>query len=134
MSRLLANRAQTEPLVALIAVVLVVIGVGLYAGALEDAQTLAGDRNPAATTLERALVSLTPGTVVRPVKLNKELLAELGPSARSVRVVIVAGTQKWALGKQPPDHGSPANAQRAVAVRVGPDAVRLGRVRVVIWS
>ncbi|GAB3664946.1 DUF7285 family protein [Halopiger thermotolerans] len=52
MSRSSASRAQTEPIAAIVAVAMVVIGLGLYAVAVQPLRSGAGDRTTAERTID----------------------------------------------------------------------------------
>jgi hypothetical protein len=130
MSQSSACRAQF-PLVALVAVLAVVMGVGLYAEVVLDAAPQDPDRDLARPSIERVRALLSPGVVLRPTLLTHDVLERVAPAGGSVRVTVRAGREQWAEGPEPPAGADVAVLD--VPVRVGPDRVRLGRLRVVVW-
>jgi len=124
-----SDRAQTEPLAALVAVVMVSLGLGLYAGVLDTELPGQHDRHLAETTLSAVEDHLAPAGVVEPVRTEDSPAA--GPTGYETHVVVTTAGERWRAGPTPPE-----NARRAserAAVRVGPGQVVTGTLRVVVW-
>ena len=130
MSRSSARRGQVEPTAALAATFAVVVGLGLYAGALTDAMPGQHDRDLAAPALERAHDALTPRSeVVVPTRVGDA--RDAGPSGFRTNVTVRTANQRFVAGPTaPPDAES---AARSVGVRLGPGRVRPGTLRVEVW-
>lgn len=131
MSHSSACRAQF-PLVALVAVLAVVLGVSLYAAALEGVTPTPRDRDLARPALERVRAHLSPGVILLPGRLTSALPERVAPMGASVRISVRSGDEVWVEGPAPPAGADVATLD--VPVRVGPDRVQLGRLRVVIWT
>lgn len=125
------ERGQVEPLAALAAVLAVVVGFGLYTGALHAAVPGPTDEELAPTVLD-ALVGTTsdPTGVVDPARLPAALAT--GPDRQLVNATLVAVGRRWAAGPPIPDDASD-RARRRVAVDVGPNRTAVGSLRVVVW-
>lgn len=126
-----ASRAQMAPLVALASVFVVVTVVMLYTGVVGEVSPSSATRDMASPGLERAVTAVSTGGVVRPRSVDGDLLQAIRPAGFRARVTIEVGDQRWSAGDTPPE--SADIAARVVPVRVEPDAVRIGRIRVVIW-
>lgn len=130
MSRSSARRGQVYPTAALAATFAVVVGLGLYAGALTDATPGREDRALAEPALDRAHAALSPdGTVVLPDRVEDAVTA--GPDGYRTNVTVRTATRRWGAGPAPPD--STETASRSVGVRLGPADVRAGTLRVEVW-
>ncbi|MFB6097147.1 MAG: hypothetical protein ABEJ74_07145 [Haloferacaceae archaeon] len=143
------DRGVVEPIPALIAAVVVCLGVSLYAGALADAVP-ARDREIAEPTLLRVRERLLTGGVVRPDRLG--LARDAGPEGFALNVSVDAAGEQWFVG--PPRPGAPGGAggvgrrgasvdprrtgveraRREVSVVVAPGDVRRGTLEVALWS
>jgi len=124
-----SDRAATEPLAALVAVVAVSSGLALYAGVLDD--TLAdatGDRDVAGPTADAVERRVTTGGVVDPERVSDALAAV--PSGYEGNVTLRAERQ-WSAGPAPP--ASADTDERTVSVALGPATVRRGRLTVTVW-
>lgn len=132
MSHSSASRAQMAPLVALVSVFVAVTVISLYTGVVGDVSPSPPDRDLARPGLERAVDTLSSGGVVRPETLQDDILETVRPAGSRARVTIEAGDRRWSEGPTPPETADVAG--RVVAVRVEPDTVRIGRIRVVIWQ
>lgn len=122
-----SGEAQTE-VSALVAVVVVGLGLSLYAGVL--ATRLPGERpRDAGAVADRATDLATADGVVRPDRLRHALAA--APQGARANVSLRAGGRTWTAGPAP--HGDAAVATRRVSVRVRPGTVSPGRLRVVTW-
>lgn len=126
-----ASRGQTSPLVSLVAILVVVAAVTMYAAAFANASPEEPTRDLAAPGLERAIAALAPGSVVRPTRLHTGLLRDVRPAGTTAQVTIRAGEYEWSVGPAPPDTADVA--ARVVSVRVGPDRIHLGRVELFVW-
>jgi hypothetical protein len=135
-SPLPGTRAQTEPLVALVALFAVSVGVSLYAGALDDVSTTVGvDRDVATPTLERVHDATSTAGVVDPSARASAL--DVGPDGYDLHVTVRAAETTWHAGPPVPTPKSSAavdSAVRSISVRVAPGRVRPGRLRVVVWT
>ncbi|VTT86998.1 hypothetical protein DM2_3036 [Halorubrum sp. DM2] len=130
-----ADRAAVEPVAALVAVVVVGLALGLYAGALDDA---APDRSrqSADAALDRAERATTVGGVVDPDRLRR---VEVPGTATAVE--LEANGERWLAASGPDAPGPPgvrspgavAVAERRVTVRVGPGRNVRGTLRAVVW-
>jgi hypothetical protein len=118
------------PTAALAATFAVVVGLGLYAGALTDATPGRADRAMAEPALDRAHAALSPeGTVVLPDRVEDAVAA--GPDGYRTNVTVRTAERRWSAGTMPP--GSAETASRSVGVRLGPADVRAGTLRVEVW-
>lgn len=128
MSRSSARRGQTE-LGALVAVLAVCLGLGLYVGVLDDA--LPGGRSDETPRLaaDRAADLVRTGGVVRPERLDRTGAA--APTGHRLNATLVAAGRRWSAGPPVPDRAR--TATRRVSVRVGPGRVRPGTLRVAVW-
>jgi len=132
MSRSSARRGQVEPLAALVAVVAVVAGVSLYAGALADAHP---DRPSSAPTVEtaadRAVEAIAPAGVARPRRMSE--LPSVAPEGYRLNATLAAGDARWTVGP-PVTKRTASGTIRPTSVRLAPGRIRPGRLRVVIWT
>ncbi|WP_128477984.1 DUF7285 family protein [Halorussus pelagicus] len=124
-----ANRAQVEPLAALVAVFVVGVALTAYTGVL-DATIPTPDRNVADPTVERANRALTETGIADPEALAAGLRA--GPDGYRLNLTLQAAGQSWHAGPTPPP--SADDAALAVSVRIAPGSVRPGRLRAEVWS
>ncbi|MFB6168629.1 MAG: hypothetical protein ABEJ43_07255 [Haloferacaceae archaeon] len=130
MSRSSARRGQVEPTAALAATFAVVVGLGLYAGALADATPGRADRDLAKPALDRAHAALSPdGTVVLPDRIGAG--RRVAPDGYRTNVTVRTAERRWTAGPAPPR--SAETAARSVGVRLGPADVRAGTLRVEVW-
>jgi hypothetical protein len=119
-----------EPTAALAATFAVVVGLGLYAGAVADAAPERADRDPATPALDRAHAALSPdGAVVLPDRVGAARRA--GPGGYRTNVTVRTAERRWTAGAVPPR--SAETAARTVGVRLGPADVRAGTLRVEVW-
>lgn len=122
------DRGQVQPLVAIVAVVAVCLGLGLYAGAVDDHLHEDG-RSVAPATLEAVEDAVAPAGVARPDRIGAGRAS--GPSGYATNVTIATGGDRWTEGPRPA-----ATARRAgtrIAVRRGPTDVAPGRIEVRVW-
>lgn len=123
------ERAQTGPLPALAATVVVGAALALYASSLYGAFPASSDPRVAEPTLQRAAEAVVVDGVVRPDDLASAL--DAAPANYETAVVLVADDERWRVGPaSPPDA---ATATRPVSVRVAPGVVVPGRLRVEVW-
>ena len=126
-----SDRGTAEPLAALVAVFAVGLGLALYAGVLDDAfGTLDDDRNIATPTADTVEQQLSTAGVVQPERVDAALQAV--PASYHGNATVTATTgERWAVGREPP--GRADTETRTVSVRIGPGAVRRGRLTVRVW-
>ena len=130
-----ADRAAVEPLAALVAVVVVGLALGLYAGAFADA-TPDGDRRNAEAALDRVDQRVTVGGVVDPSRLR-----EIEAPGTETAVELEADGERWMAASGPDAPGPPgvrapdavAVAERRVTVRMAPGRNVRGTLRAVVW-
>lgn len=124
-----------EPLAALVAVVVVGLALGLYAGAFADAAP-DDDRSTARAALDRAEETVTVGGVVDPSRMRR---VEAPGAATAIE--LEAGGERWLAASGPDAPGPPevrspdavAVAERRVTVRVAPGRNVRGTLRAVVW-
>lgn len=121
-------RGQVEPTAALVATVVVCLGVGLYAVTL-DSSIPSSDRDLAPPTLERVHTVLVTGGVVSPTRLDRALGA--GPPGHDLNVTLRTADRRWTAGPTPPATADAAT--RRVGLEVTPGRVRSGILRVEVW-
>lgn len=117
------------PLAALVAVVMVSLALGLYAGVLDASLPGERDRSVAPTALSAVEDQVAPAGVVRPGLVGDSPAA--GPAGYETNVTVSAGGSRWSAGP-----AAPATAHRAserVSVRVAPARVVPGRLEVAVW-
>lgn len=124
-----SDRAQTEPLAALVAVAMVSLALGIYGGVLDTALPGQRDRAVAEPALSAVEDTLAPAGVVRHERVPTSPTA--GPDGYETNVTVTASGRQWSAGPQAPPNGARATEQ--VGVRVGPARVVPGRLRVVVW-
>lgn len=125
-----SDRGQTEPIAALLAVLVVGAGLALYADVLSDSLDHDPQRNVAAATLERVEGHLTPDGVVDPTRLAS--LGSVTPDGYGTNVTLIVDGQSWSFGPSPGPNVD--RASRTVSVRTAPASVERGRLRVVTWK
>lgn len=128
------RRAQVEPLAALAAVLAVVVGLGLYAGALDDAAPRERERRLAPITVDGVADGASgPTGVLDPERLPAAL--DAAPDGRRVNATLTTDDGRWTAGPAPPVEATDRAARR-VGVRPGDgtaSSVELGRLRVILW-
>jgi hypothetical protein len=123
------ERAQTGPIPALAATVVVGAALALYASTLYGVFPSTSDPRVAEPTLERATEAVVDDGIARPDDLANAL--DAAPAGYDAAVVLVADDERWRVGPaSPPDA---ASAARPVSVRVAPGVVVAGRLRVEVW-
>jgi hypothetical protein len=122
-------RAQTGPLPALAATMVVGAALVLYTSGLYGAFPDPTDPRVAEPTLDRAVDDLARDGVVAPGDLTN--VDSIAPPGYDVALVLSTEEDRWRVGPaSPPDA---ATASRPVAVRVAPGVVVTGRLRVTVW-
>lgn len=124
-----ASRGQVEPTAALVATAAVCLALGVYAVALDDV-TPSADRRLAEPTLDRVEAAMTEGGVVVPGDRDAALAA--GPTGYRTNVTINAGDRQWTAGPPVPQRAD--RARTRASVRLDPDRVRTGTLRVGVWT
>lgn len=123
------DRAQTEPIAALVAVLAVGLGLALYAGAATDA-TPEPERSNAAPAMERlSSVAVTDGTVDPSAIPDPDALTAGG--RRAAVTLRFDGADRRFGPAAPPDAD---RATRSASVLVEPGDRRPGRIVVEVWS
>lgn len=123
-------RGQTEPIAALLAVLVIGAGLALYVGVLDDVLEGSPDPDVASATLERVEAHLTPNGVVRPTRLRT--VGEVTPDGYRTSVTLETNGSRATHGPAPPPNAT--SASRTVSVRTGPATVERGTLRVVTWT
>ncbi len=133
MRRWSPDRAQTEPIAAIVAVFAVCLGLLLYTGILGSAMP-SSERTLAPTTLSAVQGNVASNGIVRPDRLGDG--ASATPDGYRLNVTLSTGAQKWYEGPTPPRNPAADTdaATATVSVRIAPGDVRPGTVRVVVWK
>lgn len=129
MRRSSAREAQTEPIAALVAVVVVALALSLYAGAFEGTVPEPADRNRAEQAADRVERALTEGGVVNASRLPETL--GRAPKGHEMNVTLSVDNDTERVG--PPSPGTADVASRRVSVGVGEGRVSPGRLEVRVW-
>lgn len=124
-----SDRAQTEPLAALVAVVAVCLGLSLYVGVLDAELPGSPDRHLADAALERAESALAPSAVALPSRIDDAQAA--GPEGYRTNVTLTTEGREWRAGPEAPE--SAGEASTRLGVRVTPSQVQTGTLRVRVW-
>lgn len=130
MRRSWAREAQTEPLAAVVAVVVVALALALYAGAFEANLPGPVDSDQAETAADRVERALTVGGVARPERLGEAL--DRGPDGYRINATLAVGDRTIRAGPTVPT--SADTARRRVSVRERPGRVVPGRLEVRVWT
>lgn len=131
------RRAQVEPVAALVAVLAVGAGLGLYVGALDDATPATDDlAAEAESTLDRVEQDATGADAV--VVPRDLAIPDDRRGSGTLRVELRADDNRWVADtdldadesqRRPPS----ATAERDVPVRVAPGRTVGGTLRVAVW-
>lgn len=121
---------QTEPIAALVAVVVVALALALYAGAFEANLPGSVDRDHAAAAADPLERAITVGGVARTGRLSDAL--DRGPDGYAVNATLSFGNRTEAAGPVAPDTAD--TASRRVSVRTGAREVVPGRLEVRVWT
>ncbi|WP_415380819.1 hypothetical protein [Halosimplex sp. TS25] len=130
MRRSSARSGQTEPVAALVAVVVVALALALYAGAFEANFPGPVDRDHAEAAADRVERAVTVGGVARPGRLADAL--DRAPSGYEANATLTVGNVTEHAGPAAPSTGD--SASRRVSVRVGGGRVAPGRLEVRVWT
>lgn len=123
------DRAQTEPLAALVALLAVCSALTLYATVAADAPQEA-DAAVAAPAMERlAATAVTDGTVSPDAVPDPATIVRGG---RRARITLAHDGRVRAYGPEPPSGAD--RATRPVSVAVRPGVRRPGRLTVEVWT
>lgn len=126
------SRGQTEPLVALAAVLAVSLGLSAYVVVLDGVADPSGpDAGP---TLDRVHDRVTVGGVADPDRLADAVRGSRSDGSH-VNATLTAADERWSAGGRPSD-SSTADldiAQRRLGVALSPGRVRPGTLRVRVW-
>ncbi|MFB6140293.1 MAG: hypothetical protein ABEJ26_07640 [Halosimplex sp.] len=124
------GEGQTEPLAALVAVLVVALALALYAGAFEANLPGPLDRDRAEAAADRIERAVTAGGVARPGRLTAAL--DRGPSGYRVNATLTVGDRTERAGPAAPATADAAS--RRVGVRLEPGRIRPGRLEVRVWT
>ncbi len=124
-----SDRAQFEPVVALVAVLAVSAGLVTYADTLDRVIPGETDRATAETTLQRVHQELRVAGVAHPDRLDRA--PEVVSGGWRINVSIRTRNGSWARGPVPPEDAR--RAQRRVSVRTGAGRLQPGRLTVEVW-
>lgn len=130
MRRSSASRGQTEPVAALVAVVVVALALALYAGAFESSLPGLVDRNHAEPAADRVERAVTDGGVARPEQLEDAL--DRVPAGYRANATLIVGDRTERAGPESPATAN--EASRRISVRIGDGRVAPGRLEVRVWT
>lgn len=125
-----SDRGQTEPLAALVAVVVVAMALATYAGVFEASVPEPVERNHAQAAADRVERAVTAGGVAHRGRLSDAV--ERGPPGFTINATLTVGNATTAVGPTPP--ASADTARRRVSVRDSPGTVVPGRLEVRAWT
>ncbi|MFC7139414.1 hypothetical protein ACFQMA_06125 [Halosimplex aquaticum] len=125
-----ASRGQTEPVAALVAVVVVALALAVYAGAFEGSLPGSVDRDHAEAAADRVERAITAGGVARPGRLGDAL--DRVPTGFEANATLTVGDRTEHAGSAAPTTAD--SASRRVSVRVGAGRVASGRLEVHVWT
>jgi hypothetical protein len=124
-----SDRAQFEPVVALVAVLAVSAGLVAYADTLAAVVSGDRDRQTARTALDRIHDRLRVAGVVVPDRLDR--IDRAVPDGWHAEVSLRSSGNRWQRGREPPAEN--LSAQRRVSVRLSGSEHEPGTLRVVLW-
>lgn len=126
------GRAQTTPIVALVALFAVCAGVSLYATTLGTVMPTETGNALADPTLDRVYDATSDGGAVSPVALSRT--ERVAPDGYRLAVAVTIDEGRWTEGSRPPpDDDGVDTASRPVAVATADGSVTWGRLRVWVW-
>ncbi len=133
MRRWSPDRAQTEPIAAIVAVFAVCLGLLTYTGILGSAMPKS-ERTLAPTTLSAVQRTISSNGIVRPDHLADGLSA--APDGYHLNVSLSVGPRAWHEGPTPPQNPDSRSDSATVTVsaKIAPGSIRPGTLRVVIWQ
>lgn len=125
-----SDRAQLEPLAALVAVFAVGVGLSLYVGALDSIlPVLVPERSIAPTAADRLVAEATSfESVTTPIE---EPAATARPRGYELNATLRAIGSTWSAGPSVPLEAECVDRQ--VSVRVAPGRIRPGWLEVCVW-
>ena len=136
-------RAQTSPIVALIALFVVCMGVSLYATTLTDIFQSTSDRELAGPTADRIIDIHAPGGVLDPTQVNVTPTSGSTsiPHGYQTNISIHTDSQKWQYGPHPPSDDTDStntnthtdSVTRSIGVAVN-SGVDWGIIIVRVWQ
>jgi len=129
MSHSSGRRGQVEPVPAVVALLVVGAGLGLYAGALDARLPSPTPRDPSSVALDRVHERVADGRVLVPDRLDRAPAA--APAGWTLNATLLAAERRWAAGPSPPGDGR--SSARAVGVVLAPGSVQPGRLEVTVW-
>lgn len=124
-----ADRGQTEPFAALVAVVALGLALSLYAGVLSSVRQPAKPDDVADRTLDAVRRAASDAAVVKANRLDAARGA--GPPNRRVNATLTTADRRWASGPDPA--GNVARADSYVPVGLGTGRVSRGHLTVRVW-
>lgn len=124
-----SGRAQVEPLAVLAAVLAVSAGLTIYTGVLDDTVPKAPESETPAEILDGVQRSLAASGVSSPTRLGEAMTTV--PDGWHANVTLTAGGRQWHEGPVPP--ASAQRERRRVSVKLGPQRIEPGQLRVVVW-
>ena len=125
-----SDRAQTEPLAALVAVFALGVGLSLYVGVLDSTFAALSDDSEITPTAADKLTSEASsfGIVQPPID---DAVAAAKPNGYRMNATLRADGSTWSGG---PQNGAVSDCvDRSVSVRTAPGTVRRGNLEVCIW-
>ena len=126
------RRAQTTPIVALVALFAVCAGVSLYATTLGSVMPGETGNALAEPTLERVYDVTSDGGAVSPTALSRA--DRVAPDGYRLAVALIVDEGRWTdSSRPPPDDAGVDTATRTVAVAMADGSVVWGRLRVWVW-
>jgi hypothetical protein len=124
-----SDRGQVEPLAALAAVLAVSAGLVVYAETLDDTVPGQPDDETPTAILDSVHRSLQSTGVSTPGRLDAAMATV--PEEWQANVTLTAGGERWQRGPSPPE--SADRVTRRVSVRLAPQRIEPGQLRVVVW-
>ncbi|MEF8784364.1 MAG: hypothetical protein V5A45_00410 [Haloarculaceae archaeon] len=124
-----SDRGQVEPLAALAAVLAVSAGLVVYAETLDDTVPGQPDDETPTAILDSVHRSLQTTGVSTPSRLDTAMAPV--PEGWQANVTLTAGGERWQRGPSPPE--SADRVTRRVSVRLAPQRIEPGQLRVVVW-
>ena len=125
-----SDRAQTEPLAALVAVFALGVGLSLYVGVLDSTFVALSEDSEITPTAAEKLTSEASsfGTVQPPID---DAVAAAKPNGYRMNATLRSDGTRWTGG--PPHDPASDCVQRSVSVRTAPGTVRPGRRELCVW-
>lgn len=124
-----SDRAQVEPIPALVAVFAVGAGLTVYAGVLANTGP-ERERALAEPVLEQIDDEIVVSGVAEPDRLSDA--ASTTPEEHTVAVTLTVGDETWQVGPDAPPRVD--RAEQRLSVRIEPGTVRSGTLRVEVWT